>query len=202
MLAKKADGMWSEPSAIAIRETDEEKQAGFEEGVDCIDVLCVINSFGGMKGFSDPSCVLGRDVSISEGPMFESGASKSNESLEMSPKEDARPDAWVYIKGKGRPVDASMLDGMMVVEREEENARFYSEKGVVAKEILGGRILSPALSTNGSERELSRTLEVVAERETGLEGVPLGKSPGDCTVKVRLESTLSSWINGEAQSGL
>lgn len=54
VVAKKADGEWSCPSVILVR-TGKGKEVGFPDGVDCLDVVCVIDDFAGMKGVSDPS---------------------------------------------------------------------------------------------------------------------------------------------------
>lgn len=192
VIAKKADGEWSSPSAISIR-TDEAKGLVFPEGVDCLDVVCIINDFSGMKGFSDPHCRIGQDMTVAKGPMPTTGAGVSGFKM---PAEEGRPDVWVYAKGKGHAVDVR-LDGVVVRERVEENARFYGAEGLVAKEILGGRVQSPA----GDSSELLKTLEVIKSRGSDFGGLPHGKSPGDCSVKkVQDTTTFGAWVNGTAGS--
>lgn len=72
--------------------------------------------------------------------------------------------AWAYTKSKGLYAGVA-LDGTVIVERKDENERFYGRR-VRAEELINGTVQRPP-STNG----LIATIEMAERRQTGREGV-------------------------------
>lgn len=126
-------------------------------------------------------------MSIAPGPMPNSGTSGI---MFKMPTEVGRPDVWVYAKGKGHAVEA-MMHGWVIEERDRTNEKFYGQKGLAAKEILSGRVQSPASESN----ELLRTLNVIQSESTDYGGLPQGKIPGDSSVQKTYEA------HGSAEKG-
>lgn len=85
---------------------------------------------------------------------------------------ERREDVWVYGKGKGCAVEVG-LEGVVVEEGKETDEEFYGEEGVVAKEILGGRVPS----SGGELDELVQVMRVITWQGTtnGLWGVGAGE---------------------------
>jgi hypothetical protein len=115
LIARKADGTWSEPSGILLHTT----AVGFVLGVDIYDCVLVINSVPILEMFASPRVTLGADVSLTVGPLVSSDApdgSIVHRSLDHS--------VLTYLKARGT-FQAVRLDGSLVTERTNENERFY-----------------------------------------------------------------------------
>lgn len=144
VLARLPDGSWSPPSGILLHTIG----VGFLIGIDVYDVVLILRTQRAVDSFTSPKLSLGAELSIAAGPqgagaMLETG-------IEASP-------AWSYTKSKGFYAGIQ-LDGNIIVERKDENARFYNRPGIKAKDILYGGAFHPKSCEN-----LIRIIEKASE---------------------------------------
>ncbi|KAF2143155.1 uncharacterized protein K452DRAFT_357546 [Aplosporella prunicola CBS 121167] len=126
LLARKADGTWSPPSGILLHTVG----VGFLIGVDIYDCVLVINTYEALDAFCKTRCTLGGEISAAAGPV---GAGYSVESEVVLKR--AAP-VFTYVKSKGFYAGVQ-LDGTVIIERKEENKRFYGESVPVARILAG-----------------------------------------------------------------
>ncbi|KAL5119706.1 hypothetical protein ACEQ8H_002312 [Pleosporales sp. CAS-2024a] len=127
IVARKPDGTWSPPSGIMMHTVG----VGFLVGVDIYDCVIVINSEKALEAFQSIRCTLGGEISAVAGPAGVGGILDTEVHKRQSP-------LFTYIKSRGFYAGLQ-LDGTIVIERTDENARFYGER-VGVKDILAGKI--------------------------------------------------------------
>jgi lipid-binding SYLF domain-containing protein len=126
LVARLPDGSWSPPSGILIHTTG----LGFIVGVDVYDCIVVINSEQAFDAFTQPRCTLGAEMQIRPGPLDVEDASK--------PADPVTP-SGVYTYTKSRGFNAKIqIDGSVIMERADENERFYGE-ALSSIDILNGK---------------------------------------------------------------
>lgn len=130
LLARQPDGAWSPPSGILLHTAG----VGFLVGVDVYDCVVVINTQAALDAFARVRCTVGGEVSAAAGPVGVGGLVESEVHRRQAP-------IFTYIKSRGFYAGVQ-LDGTVVVERTDENERFYGERIGVA-EILAGGAKSP-----------------------------------------------------------
>jgi len=145
LIARKEDGSWSPPSGILIHTLG----VGFMAGIDIYDCVLVINNREALAAFSKLRVSLGGEVSVVAGPLGAGGIVES-ELLKY------RKPVFSYMKSRGL-YGGVQLDGTIIVERNDENARFYGER-IGINDILAGNLKR----VNPETRML---LEVVKEAE-------------------------------------
>ena len=120
-------GGWTSPSGFAVRTAD----LHFPPGVEAFEIVLVINACETLDAFTAIRCTLGSDVGVEIGPL-------NLDSFE-SPDKDIRADVvWSYAKT--RDVYTTIrLDGMVFLERSEENQAFYGHP-ISASDILAGKV--------------------------------------------------------------
>lgn len=129
VISRDSPTTWGAPSGILIHTIG----LGFLAGIDVYDAVLVLRTQKAVMSFAKPKVSLGAELAIVAGPVgngvsFESGP-------EISP-------VFSYIKSKGI-YGGLQLDGNIIVERSDENARFYGRK-VKAEQILqGGAVAVP-----------------------------------------------------------
>ncbi|KAI5367487.1 Putative ysc84 actin-binding domain-containing protein [Septoria linicola] len=163
LIAKKDDGTWSPPSGIMLHTAG----LGFLVGVDIYDCVVVINTQRALDAFTKVRCTLGGEVSVVAGPV---GAGAL---LETSVHKHQAP-VYTYLKSRGFYAGVQ-IDGTIVIERMDENERFYGQKLPVA-EILAGKVRHPPY-------EVRRLLETIkaAQGDTDVDEdlLPSEAPPGD-----------------------
>jgi lipid-binding SYLF domain-containing protein len=131
VIARLPDGTWSAPSGIHTAGVG----VGGQLGVELTDFVIILNTADAVKAFSHGGNVtLGGSLSVAAGPIgrtAEAGGTVGN----LAP-------IFSYSKSKGAFVGVS-LEGSVIVERKDANARFYNRK-ITAQEILGGSVQRPA----------------------------------------------------------
>lgn len=123
-------GEWSPPSGVQIQNMS----VGFLIGVDIYDTVLVINTYKALEAFTNIRCTLGTEVGIAAGPVGIGGAMDS----ELTKRQAA---IFSYVKSRGFYAGVA-LEGNLVIERTDENKKFYGYD-VTAQEILIGRVVSP-----------------------------------------------------------
>ncbi|KAI9649172.1 hypothetical protein NHQ30_001739 [Ciborinia camelliae] len=129
LIAKNENGQWSPPSGILIHTLG----VGFMAGIDIYDCVIVINDRKALDAFSKLRVSLGGEISVVAGPVG-SGGILDSELLK------SRKPVFSYMKSRGLYAGAQ-LDGTIIIERNDENARYYGERLPVAQ-ILQGKVPS------------------------------------------------------------
>lgn len=124
VIARRADGTWSPPSAFLVSTLG----AGFMLGLDVYDCVCVLNTPGQVAAFMHPRLSLGGNAGVTVGPVGTGGA--LNSAVSKAP----RP-MWSYMKSRGL-FAGIQIDGTVFVSRGDANAVFYGERGISVRRIL------------------------------------------------------------------
>ncbi|TFB05341.1 SH3 domain-containing protein [Trichoderma ghanense] len=179
LVARQEDGSWSPPSGILLHTAG----LGFLVGVDIYDCVLVINNPKALEAFTKIRATLGGEISAVAGPVGMGGVLENDGKW----KQANRP-VFTYLKSRGFYAGVQ-FDGTVVIERTDENARFYGEKIGVA-DILAGK-------TKRRPPELKMLMETLkaAEGRTDvdeelmdeLEGQP---APGDVNVEAPSDGKL------------
>jgi len=150
LIARLPDGSWSPPSGILVHTLG----VGFNIGIDIYDCVVVINTPEALKAFTKLRVTLGSEISVVAGPVGAGGLLEAD----ARPNRDATPErtgkdgvitpaqeaerrtrkpTFAYMKSRGLYAGVQ-VDGTLIVERHDENARFYGEK-LTVDQILAGR---------------------------------------------------------------
>ncbi|KIW89694.1 uncharacterized protein Z519_09850 [Cladophialophora bantiana CBS 173.52] len=123
-------GEWSPPSGIQTQNLS----FGFLAGVDIYDTVLVINTYEALGAFTKWRTTLGTEVGVAAGPVGIGGALDTEVTKRQAP-------IWSYVKSRGLYAGVA-LEGNLVIERTDENARFYGEQ-VTVTDILVGKVRYP-----------------------------------------------------------
>ncbi|KAL9935238.1 hypothetical protein V8E36_005586 [Tilletia maclaganii] len=123
------DGSWSGPSGILLHTIG----WGFLIGLDIYDVVLVLRSDKAVEAFRNPKISVGAEIAVAAGPVGNGAMIDSG--LEASP-------AFSYVKSKGFYAGLQ-LDGNIILNRGDENSRFYNVPGVKTADIFSGRHPAP-----------------------------------------------------------
>ncbi|KAF2731570.1 DUF500-domain-containing protein [Polyplosphaeria fusca] len=126
LIARKEDGTWSGPSGILLHTAG----LGFLVGVDIYDCVVVINTEKALEAFSSVRCTLGGEISAVAGPVGAGGVLETELHKRQAP-------VFTYLKSRGFYAGVQ-VDGTVIIERTDENERFYGERIGVA-DILKGK---------------------------------------------------------------
>ncbi|TVY41946.1 SH3 domain-containing protein [Lachnellula occidentalis] len=132
LIARKDDGEWSPPSGILLHTAG----LGFLVGVDIYDCVVVINNRKALDSFTKIRATIGGEISAVAGPAGVGGV------LENDGKwNQANRPVFTYLKSRGFYAGVQ-VDGTVIIERTDENERFYGERISVAN-ILAGKVRHP-----------------------------------------------------------
>lgn len=134
LIARKDDGSWSPPSGILIHTLG----VGFMAGIDIYDCVVVINTREALAAFSNVRVSLGGELSVVAGPVGAGGIVESELLKNRKP-------VWSYMKSRGL-YGGLQFDGTIIIERKDENARYYGERLPVSS-ILKGQVRNVPAST-------------------------------------------------------
>ncbi|KAE8150373.1 hypothetical protein BDV25DRAFT_112258 [Aspergillus avenaceus] len=171
-------GEWSPPSGIMLHTAG----IGFLAGVDIYDCVVVINSYEALEAFKKVRCTLGGEVSASAGPVGMGGVLESEVHKRQAP-------IWTYMKSRGLYAGVQ-VDGTIIIERTDENERFYGER-ISVTDILAGKARHPPTSI----KTLIQTVKAAQGDKDVDESLvpPSGEpTPGDAEVQPASASALSS----------
>jgi lipid-binding SYLF domain-containing protein len=173
LVARKADGTWSPPSGIMMHTVG----VGFLVGVDIYDCVIVINSEKALEAFQSIRCTLGGEISAVAGPAGVGGILDTELHKRQSP-------LFTYIKSRGFYAGLQ-LDGTIILERTDENERFYGER-IGVKDILAGNVRHPPYEI----RRLMETLKS-AQGDTDVDEslIPDEATPGDFEITAPEDKT-------------
>ena len=170
LVGRTANGDWSPPAGIMLHTAG----LGFLVGVDIYDCVLVINTEKAMEAFSRIRCTLGGEVSAVAGPMGAGAILETELHKRQAP-------VWTYLKSRGFYAGVQ-IDGTIVIERTDENERFYGEQIKVA-DILSGKIRHSPYET----RTLMTTLEAAEGGAVDESTLLFDPSPGDMELEKSTE---------------
>jgi lipid-binding SYLF domain-containing protein len=178
LVARTEDGSWSPPSGIMLHTAG----LGFLVGIDIYDCVLVINNRKTLDSFTKVRATLGGEVSAVAGPVGMGGVLENDGKW----KQANRP-VFTYLKSRGFYAGVQM-DGTIIIERNDENERFYGEKiGVV--DILAGKARHPPPEI----KKLMETLKAAEGRsdydEKAVEEVAEVPAPSDFNIEKPHERT-------------
>jgi lipid-binding SYLF domain-containing protein len=180
LIAKNLDGSWSPPSGILVHTLG----VGFNAGVDIYDCVVVINNPKALEAFSKLRVTLGGEVSVALGPLGFGGTVDSN--IDPRKQQDRTP-VFTYMKSRGLYAGVQ-IDGTFIIERNDENARFYGRR-LPVKAILAGQPKEVPASVV-KLMEVAKSAEGRTDvDETIIEEVGLYPAPGDIEVEKKVEAT-------------
>ncbi|KAI7221352.1 DUF500-domain-containing protein [Hortaea werneckii] len=163
LVARLPDGSWSPPSGILLHTAG----LGFMVGVDIYDCVVVINTDEALEAFTHVRCTLGGEISVAAGPVGAGGVLETELHKRQAP-------VYNYMKSRGFYAGVQ-IDGTVIIERTDENERFYGER-IPVKEILAGKAQHPPHEI----RRLMETLKA-AQGDTDVDEsiIPTEPPPGD-----------------------
>ncbi|KAK4696854.1 SH3 domain-containing YSC84-like protein 1, partial [Lecanoromycetidae sp. Uapishka_2] len=127
LVARKEDGSWSPPSGILLHTAG----LGFLVGVDIYDCVVVINTEKALQAFTKIRATLGGEISAVAGPVGIGGILETELHKRQAP-------VFNYLKSRGFYAGVQ-IDGTVIIERQDENERFYGEK-LSVENILAGKV--------------------------------------------------------------
>ncbi|MCJ1312130.1 hypothetical protein MMC25_005804 [Agyrium rufum] len=172
LVARLPDGSWSPPSGILLHTAG----LGFLVGVDIYDCVVVINTEEALKGFTKVRATLGGEVSAVAGPVGVGGILETELHKRQAP-------VFTYLKSRGFYAGVQ-VDGTVIIERTDENEKFYGERIKVA-DILAGKV-------RHLPREIRTLLQTIkyAQGDSDVDQTALledGPTPGDLEVQEQTE---------------
>jgi len=177
LIARKEDGNWGPPSGILIHTLG----VGFMAGIDIYDCVIVINNRKALEAFKSLRVSLGGELSVVAGPLGAGGI------LEAELIKNSKKPIFSYVKSRGL-YGGLQIDGTIIVERNDENAKFYGERLPISS-ILAGQVKNIPVQTK-------MLMEVVkqAEGRTDVDPVVLEQAshippPSDLEVEKMSEPT-------------
>lgn len=163
LVGRTEDGSWSPPSGIMMHTVG----VGFLAGIDIYDCVIVINTQKALEAFQAVRCTLGGEISAVAGPVGVGGILDTELHKRQAP-------LFTYIKSRGFYAGLQ-LDGTILIERTDENERFYGER-IGVKDILAGKARHPPYEV----KRLMETLKA-AQGDTDVDEslIPEGAPPAD-----------------------
>jgi lipid-binding SYLF domain-containing protein len=164
LVARTESGAWSPPSGILLHTAG----LGFLVGVDIYDCVVVINTTKALEAFTKVRCTLGGEVSAVAGPVGIGGIMESELHKRQAP-------VWTYLKSRGFYAGVQ-IDGTVIIERTDENERFYHQRMPVA-DILAGKVRHPPYEI----KTLMETIKAAqGDRDVDEDALPKSApTPGD-----------------------
>ncbi|KAK2742343.1 hypothetical protein FQN57_005431 [Myotisia sp. PD_48] len=162
-------GDWSPPSAISLHTA----ALGFLMGVDIYDCVIVINTYEALEAFKSTRCTLGGAMSAVAGPVGIGGGLETELHKRRAP-------VWSYLKSRGLYAGVQ-VNGTIVIERTDENERFYQET-ITVSDILGGKLNYRPSSID----PLMQTIKLAQGDSDVDENIlpPPGDAPGDMEISL------------------
>ena len=149
MAVRNADGSWSNPVFVTLAGAN----VGFQWGVQSTDLVLVLMSRKSVEGIAGGKVTLGADASVAAGPIGRSSAAAT----------DATFSAQVlsYSRNSGLFVGVA-LDGTVIAIDRGANESAYGISGVLASQILEGRVVNPPPAAQEFTAALTRATKAPA----------------------------------------
>jgi lipid-binding SYLF domain-containing protein len=130
-------------------------------------MILVINTYKALEAFTKLRCTLGTEVGVAAGPVGIGGSLDTELIKRQAP-------IFSYVKSRGLYAGIA-VEGNLVIERTDENERFYGERIGVA-DILVGKVRMPPVE---KYQILLDTLRAAQGEEVDESLLPEGAAPSD-----------------------
>lgn len=127
MAVRNPDGTWSPPAFVTLAGAN----IGFQFGVQSTDVVLVLMSRESVEGIAGGKFTLGADASVAAGPLGRSSAAATDATLSAQ--------VLSYSRSSGLFAGVA-LDGTVIAIDRRANESFYGMSGVLASQILAGKV--------------------------------------------------------------
>jgi lipid-binding SYLF domain-containing protein len=129
MSVRNPDGTWSAPTFVILGGAN----FGFQIGVQSTDVVLVLMSRESVEGIAGGKVTLGADASVAAGPLGRSSSAATDATLSAQ--------VLSYSRASGLFAGVA-LDGTVIAIDRSANESAYGISGVLASQILEGKITS------------------------------------------------------------
>ena len=131
MAVRNPDGSWSNPVFVTLGGVN----FGLQFGVQATDVVLVLMSRQSVEGIAGGKVTLGADASVAAGPLGRSSAAATDATLSAQ--------VLSYSRSSGLFAGVA-LDGSVISIDRAANETAYGISGVLASQILEGKVGAPA----------------------------------------------------------
>lgn len=131
MAVRNPDGSWSNPVFVTLGGVN----FGLQFGVQSTDVVLVLMSRQSVEGIAGGKVTLGADASVAAGPLGRSSAAATDATLSAQ--------VLSYSRSSGLFAGVA-IDGSVIAIDRKANESAYGIAGVLASQILEGKVAAPA----------------------------------------------------------
>jgi lipid-binding SYLF domain-containing protein len=129
LIVRDRDGRFTSPMFVTMTGGS----FGFQWGVQSTDVVLVFTTPKGIEGINGGKVTLGADASVAAGPVGRQATAATDAGL--------KAEVYSYSRSRGAFVGIA-LDGSAITIDDRADAAFYHKPGVVAADIMAGRVTS------------------------------------------------------------
>lgn len=152
VVARRADGQWSNPMFVMLTEGS----VGFQAGLQATDLVLVFKTQRALSGLSRGKMTLGFDASIAAGPVGRQATAAT----------DMQTEIYSYARSRGLFAGVSVQGGALTIDQKANKAYYQME-------ISASRILAdPGIPTPPSARRFIDTLAALVPATVGQNAGP------------------------------
>lgn len=152
VVARRADGSWSNPSFVQLTQGS----FGFQAGVQSTDLILVFKSRRALDGLSSGKITLGGDASIAAGPIGRQATASTD--LQM------QSEIYSYARSRGFFAGVSLQGGVLAMDR-KANGAYYGGESSATRILTDTTIPAPPTA-----RRFTETLTAMAPPLQGPHG--------------------------------
>lgn len=145
LVARRADGQWSNPVFVQLTGGS----IGFQAGAQSTDLILVVKTQRGLSGLSQGKITLGGDASIAAGPVGRQASAATD--LQM------QTEIYSYSRNRGFFAGVSLEGAVLSIDR-KANQAYYQNTTITAANILA----DPTIPAPVSARRFMDTLAATA----------------------------------------
>jgi lipid-binding SYLF domain-containing protein len=179
VVARRADGQWSNPGFVQLTQGS----LGFQAGAQSTDLILVFKTQRALDGLSSGKITLGGDASIAAGPVGRQATASTD--LQM------QSEIYSYARSRGFFAGVSLQGGVLSMDR-KSNGEYYQGETSAAKILMDTTIPAPP-----SGRRFIDTLAAIAPALQGQNGTRAASRDPDMEVAPP-EGARTYGINEEA----
>jgi lipid-binding SYLF domain-containing protein len=143
MAVRNPDGSWSNPVFVTLAGAN----VGFQWGVQSTDLVLVLMSRKSVEGIAGGKVTLGADASVAAGPLGRSAAAATDATLQAQ--------VLAYARNEGIFAGVA-IDGSVIAIDDKANASAYGVSGILASQILAGKVASAPPAARAFTDSLTR----------------------------------------------
>jgi len=143
MAVRNEDGSWSNPVFVTLAGAN----VGFQWGVQSTDLVLVLMSRKSVEGIAGGKVTLGADASVAAGPLGRSATAATDATLQAQ--------VLAYARNEGIFAGVA-IDGSVIAIDDKANASAYGVSGILASQILAGKVASAPPAARAFSDSLAR----------------------------------------------